>query len=184
MHLSSVRRTGQAAAEWQRLQRAYPKLLGGLEMTVARIDLGAGRGVWFRVQGGPLERAEARARCTEFTRRGIWCALRRGPGAPGAAQVQVAAETSTPTPTPPVAPPASAKDSAEPDDYRIHLTSIRDAGDAEAEWARLRKRFEALLQDLGLTVTRTDLGAGRGVWHRIQGGPLARAEARARCACA
>jgi hypothetical protein len=172
VHLASVRRSGQAPDEWRRLQQAYPALLGGLDLTVARVDLGAARGVWFRVQGGPLARAEARRRCGEFTQRGIWCAVRRGAAAP--VEQRVAAEEAPPAP--PVAAPADA------DDYRIHLTSIRREADAAVEWRRLQRLFQTLLADLGLSVMRTDLGAERGVWYRIQGGPLARAEARARCA--
>jgi hypothetical protein len=71
---------------------------------------------------------------------------------------------------------------ADADDYRIHLTSIRREADAAVEWRRLQRLFQTLLADLGLSVMRTDLGAERGVWYRIQGGPLARAEARTRCA--
>ncbi len=181
VHLSSVRRAGQAPVEWRRLQQVYPAL-GGLELLVSRVDLGTGRGVWFRVQGGPLARAEARRYCDDFTRRDVWCAVRRGPRAlapaPAAAPVQprVAAEK----------PPASTLEAtARPkgaDTYRIHLTSIRQEADAAAEWGRLRRLFRVPLADLDLSVMRTDLGAGRGIWYRIQGGPLARAEARTRCA--
>ncbi len=46
----------------------------------------------------------------------------------------------------------------------------------------MRRLFKTFLADLGLTVARADLGAGKGVWYRIQGGPLGRTEARARCA--
>ena len=77
----------------------------------------------------------------------------------------------------PTAPPL-----ADADDYRIHLTSIRREADAAVEWRRLQRLFRASLADLGFSVMRADLGAKRGVWYRIQGGPLARAEARARCA--
>ena len=101
LHLTSVRQSGQVPEEWRRLRRIYPALLSGLEVAVARVDLGAGRGVWFRVQGGPLPRAEARRLCGAFAHRGIWCAVRRGGAAPAETQV-VAAEG-----------------------YRIHLTSIR-----------------------------------------------------------
>jgi len=158
LHLTSVRQSGQVPEEWRRLRRIYPALLSGLEVAVARVDLGAGRGVWFRVEGGPLTRAEARRRCGLFTQRGIWCAVRRG--ATATPETQVAAV----------------------DGYRIHLTSIRREADAVAEWLRLRRKFRTLLADLRLLVMRADLGAERGVWYRIQGGPLARAEARARCA--
>jgi hypothetical protein len=174
VHLASVRQTGEAPDEWRRLQKAYPVLLGGLDLTVAQIDLGTGRGVWYRVLGGVLARAEARRRCGEFTRRGIWCAVRRI----GAASVEQRVATTQPAPaaTEAVTPPAGTND------YRIHLASIRREANAAAEWRRLQRLFRGLLADLRYSVMRTDLGAERGVWYRIQGGPLARAEARTRCA--
>lgn len=183
LHLSSVRQTGQAPDEWRRLRQIYPALLGGLDLTVARVDLGAARGVWFRVLGGPLTRAEGLRRCGEFTQRGIWCALRRGPGAPaeGRAEARVAGGKS-PTSAPPATTPRATTPRGDANDYRIHLTSIRREASAAAEWRRLQRLFRAPLADLNLSVMRADLGAERGVWYRIQGGPLARAEARARCA--
>ncbi len=174
VHLASVRRTGEAPGEWRRLQQRYPALLGGLDLAVARVDLGTGRGVWFRVLGGPLDRAEARRRCGEFAQRGIWCQVRRGPGAPAEARVAGGK------------PPTTTKKAVTPsvgaNDYRIHLTSIRQEAKAAAEWRRLQRLFRAPLADLDLSVIRADLGAGRGVWFRVLGGPLVRAEARARCA--
>lgn len=174
VHLASVRQTGEAPEEWRRLRQSYPALLGDLDMTLDRVDLGAGRGVWFRVQGGPLARAEALRRCGEFTRRGVWCAVRRGAKAP--AEPRVAAVEPPAPAAPTAAPPRGAND------YRIHLTSIRNEADAAVEWRRLQRLFQTLLEDLGLSVMRADLGTERGVWYRIQGGPLARAEARERCA--
>ena len=170
LHLTSVRQSGQVPDEWRRLRQVYPALLSGLELAVARVDLGTGLGVWFRVEGGPLTRAEAKRRCGLFTQRGIWCAVRRSGAAPS--ERRVAAEK----------PPAAARDDAAQvaaaDGYRIHLTSIRREADAVAEWLRLQRQFRALLADLRLSVMRADLGAERGVWYRIQGGPLVRAEAR------
>ena len=180
VHLTSLRKAEGGAREWRRLRLAYPKLLSGLEVAVTRIDLGAQRGVWYRVHGGPLGRAEARALCATFKRRGVWCQVLRGEALPTPPSVvaEKGAEVSPPLrplPPPTPSPPAAAG-------FRIHLTSIRNPEAAEAEWARLRRLFKTLLADLGLTVARADLGAGKGVWYRIQGGPLGRTEARARCA--
>ncbi len=79
----------------------------------------------------------------------------------------------------PLVEPAAA---AAPPPYRVHLTSIRDPADSQAEWKRLRRHYPALLEDLDVAVTRVDLGAARGVWYRIQGGPLRQSDARSRCA--
>ena len=83
-----------------------------------------GHGVWYRVLGGSLERAEALRRCASFTRRKIWCAVRRGATAP--TDVRVAAET------PPAVAPETARPAADANDYRIHLTSIRRESRAAA----------------------------------------------------
>ncbi|MHA1153406.1 MAG: tetratricopeptide repeat protein [Alphaproteobacteria bacterium] len=183
VHLSSVRRIGRAPDEWRRLRQMYPVLLGGLDLAVVRIDLGIGRGIWFRVLGGPLDRAAARRRCDGFTRRGIWCAVRRGPGTPVAAPAATrVADEKPPASTQKDAAPKAATPSVAATDYRIHLTSVRREANAAAEWRRLQRLFRAPLADLDLSVMRADLGEERGVWYRIQGGPLARAEARARCA--
>ncbi len=96
-------------------------------------------------------------------------------GPPTAAPNDIAQAAAAPKDAAPTAPPDA-------NDYRIHLTSIRQETDAAAEWRRLQRLFRAPLADLGLSVVRADLGSGRGVWYRIQAGPLARAEARARCA--
>lgn len=175
VHLTSIRKAVGAAREWRRLGRAYPKLLSGLEVAVTRVDLGAQRGVWYRVQGGPLGRTEARALCDAFKERGVWCQVLRGAALPPPGVVAEKGAGVPPTPMP--SPPAPAVAG-----FRIHLTSIRNPEAAEAEWARLRRLFETLLADLSLTVARADLGAEKGVWYRIQGGPLGRTEARARCA--
>jgi len=171
VHLTSIRKADGAAREWRRLRLAYPKLLSGLEAAVTRVDLGARRGVWYRVQGGPLGRVEARALCDGFRERGVWCQVLRGAASPSPSVVADRGAGVPPT----TSAPAGAG-------FRIHLTSIRNPKAADAEWARLRRLFKTLLANLGLSVARADLGAEKGVWYRIQGGPLGRTEARARCA--
>ena len=56
--------------------------------------------------------------------------------------------------------------------FRIQLGSLDSAVDAEAEWRRLRRRHRDLLEALRPRVQRADLGA-RGVFYRLQAGPLA-----------
>ncbi len=77
-HLTSIRKRGDAAREWSRLQRLYPTLLKDLSLTVIRVDLGTRRGIYHRIQGGPLTKSEAVARCAAFTARKVWCAVVRG----------------------------------------------------------------------------------------------------------
>tara|TARA_R110000868_G_scaffold92100_3_gene255250 strand:- start:25935 stop:26861 length:927 start_codon:yes stop_codon:yes gene_type:complete len=61
-------------------------------------------------------------------------------------------------------------------DFRIQLASVRDASGAESEWKRLSSKNKDLLGNLQMFVQRTDLG-DKGVFYRLQAGPLANAGA-------
>jgi len=66
--------------------------------------------------------------------------------------------------------------------YRVQLAAARSAEAARGEWDRLRRKNLDLLGDLGLTVTKVDLGAAKGIFYRLRVGPLAgEKEARALC---
>ena len=172
VHITSIRDDARAGEEWGRLKGLHPGLLAGQGLLVVRIDLGGTRGVWYRVHAGPLEGPPARALCAGLTRRGTWCRVVRHDGvAVPAEEPRVAARDGKALPLPP----------AKQGGYRIHLTSIRDEARAGEEWGRLLGLYRELLEGLGLAVGRADLGAGRGVWYRIQGGPMTRESARARC---
>jgi len=102
------------------------------------------------------------------------------------AQPQGLAPSSAPAPaaTPPAAQQvavrtAPAVGSAS---YRVQLAAARSAEAARGEWDRLRRKNLDLLGDLGLTVTKVDLGAAKGIFYRLRVGPLAgEKEARALC---
>ncbi|WP_336080817.1 SPOR domain-containing protein [Thalassospira sp. CH_XMU1448-2] len=61
-------------------------------------------------------------------------------------------------------------------DFRIQLASVRDESGASAEWKRLSSKNNDLLGSLQMFVQRTDLG-DKGVFYRLQAGPLADAAA-------
>lgn len=61
VQLASVRDEAAARAEWKKLQATH-NVLGPLPLHVQRADLGE-RGVFFRIQGGPVSEAEAREVC-------------------------------------------------------------------------------------------------------------------------
>jgi len=68
VQLASFKTAAIAHFEWQRLQRKFPGLLGGMEKTVLRADV-AGGGVYYRLQAGPLpDLAAAQALCAELER--------------------------------------------------------------------------------------------------------------------
>jgi len=87
---------------------------------------------------------------------------------------QMAARPPTPAP-----PPAAPRISSGSGDWRVQLGSFPAADQANAQWDRL-KRAHAELQPLGPTTVRVDLG-DKGVWYRLQAGPLNEPAARALC---
>ena len=67
--------------------------------------------------------------------------------------------------------------------HRIQIGAYRSAENAEAGWRSLRATHKDLLEGLDRTVVRIDLGTGKGVFHRLQAGPLPDAgSAQALCA--
>jgi cell division septation protein DedD len=54
--------------------------------------------------------------------------------------------------------------------WRIQLAAVRSAEIAESLVERFRDRYMDLVGDLDLAVERVDLGPGKGVFYRIQGG--------------
>lgn len=63
VQLASVRSREDAQRVWANLQREFPNELGGLKLNVDVADLGT-RGVYYRVQGGAVTEARARAICS------------------------------------------------------------------------------------------------------------------------
>lgn len=62
IQLGALADKGKVPGEWQRLQKRYPNELGSLQLTVERADLGQNR-IFYRLQAGPLNKAEATAVC-------------------------------------------------------------------------------------------------------------------------
>jgi len=185
VHLTSIRDPKDARAEWDRLRRVFGGLLKGLKLRVAKADLGPKRGIYYRIKGGLLARKDARARCADFAARGVWCDVKGPEGADAPPLLATDGDTASNKLAPPAdigqTPPTRA--SLDPGfGYRVHLTSIRNARDAEREWRRLRRHYADLLGGLTLKVVRADLGPGKGIFYRVQGGTLSRQDARALCA--
>lgn len=66
--------------------------------------------------------------------------------------------------------------------YRVQLAAARSEDAARKEWDRLRRGNLDLLGDLGLSVTKVDLGSTKGIFYRLRAGPLANdGEARTLC---
>ena len=74
VQLAAVRSESEAREVWERLQKTYPGLLGTLQPQVARTDLGTGRGVYYRLQAGPLsEKTLAEMLCGSLKSRKVEC---------------------------------------------------------------------------------------------------------------
>ena len=77
VQLASVREESGAATEWKRLSSKNKDLLGNLEMFVQRIEI-EGKGVFYRLQAGPLGDAGAAEKlCADLKERNVGCLIVR-----------------------------------------------------------------------------------------------------------
>ncbi len=76
VQLVAVQSEADARSEWQRLQRRYPALIGGLEPVIRQVDLGA-RGIWYRVMGGSMDQDTAQRLCAALRNAGADCIVRQ-----------------------------------------------------------------------------------------------------------
>ncbi|MCP5368946.1 MAG: SHOCT domain-containing protein [Hyphomicrobiales bacterium] len=74
VHLASYRSQRQAERGWQKLIQAHRALLGGLEPNVTRVNLGRGKGIFFRLKAGPVaSKAAAADLCRKLKSRRQYC---------------------------------------------------------------------------------------------------------------
>lgn len=75
LQIGAVRSPEAATHEWERLKRLHADVLGGLEFTAQRVDLGE-RGIFYRIQAGPVaDAAKAERDCSALKQRGVGCIL-------------------------------------------------------------------------------------------------------------
>ena len=55
----------------------------------------------------------------------------------------------------------------------IHLASYRSKGKAEKGWKQIKRKHRKLLNKLGSEIVKVNLGPGKGVFYRLNAGPLA-----------
>ena len=78
IQLASLRSNVAVAQSWKRLVKANKDLLGELQLTITRRDLGSAKGVFFRMQAGPLPDAgTARDLCSRLKQRRLDCLVIR-----------------------------------------------------------------------------------------------------------
>jgi hypothetical protein len=77
LQVAAVRSPEVAQQEWARLKRAQADILGQLDVRTVRVDLG-GRGVFYRIEAGPVVDAAAAQRdCETLRQRKVGCILVR-----------------------------------------------------------------------------------------------------------
>lgn len=73
VQLGSYRSPEQAAKGWMQLQANANDLLGALDPVFTKADLGADKGIFYRLRTQPNARASAKELCGELSKRGIDC---------------------------------------------------------------------------------------------------------------
>jgi hypothetical protein len=64
IQLAAVKSETLAQSEWAKLQKAHPSLLGGLTLNVQAVDKSGSK--LYRIQAGPLTKAQAKDLCTQL----------------------------------------------------------------------------------------------------------------------
>ncbi len=78
VQLAAVRTMKRAQREWSRLRKNHSDLLGKLELSVIKADLGPGKGLFYRLRAGPLaSKAAARNLCAKLAKRKVGCLIAR-----------------------------------------------------------------------------------------------------------
>jgi len=78
VQLLAVRALADAQREWERIKRRNPELLSKLERSITKADLGAAKGIFYRLRAGPLaSEAVARKLCAELAKRKVGCLIVR-----------------------------------------------------------------------------------------------------------
>ncbi len=78
VQIAALRSEAAVRRSWGKLKIRHPDLLGTIPLIVERRNLGAGKGVFFRMQVGPLATREAAAKlCSSLKRRKLGCIVVR-----------------------------------------------------------------------------------------------------------
>ncbi|MDP6775001.1 MAG: SPOR domain-containing protein, partial [Rhodospirillales bacterium] len=74
VHLASYRTKKAANRGWAQLRRAHRKLLGKLKSEITKVNLGPGKGVYYRLKVGPVDSAAAANNlCRKLKKRRQYC---------------------------------------------------------------------------------------------------------------
>ncbi len=201
VQLASLRTASAAREEARRLQTRFADLLGTLGITIVPVVLGPDRGIFHRIQAGPLpDDASARQLCAALRSRGQGC-LKVAAAAPSPrdrAAVPTPSDTAPPpalrdedrvpapvrTTQPPLDTPdtivisSSGVSRAVPESeparattFRLQLAALSSRGGAEAELRRLRDLLGSTLAKLPSDVVAVDVDGA--ARYRIEAGRFA-----------
>jgi hypothetical protein len=74
VRLASYRSRQQAERGWQQTQGAHKEILGKLQSDIVEVNLGAGKGTYYRLKAGPLASRDAAADiCRQLKQRRQYC---------------------------------------------------------------------------------------------------------------
>ena len=78
VQLAAVRSPDRVEGEWTRLKRKHSDLLGKLDLSIVKADLGPEKGVFYRLRAGPIaNEKDARALCAKLAERKVGCLIVR-----------------------------------------------------------------------------------------------------------
>lgn len=76
VQLAATRSSKQASKEWERLKGKHMDLLGRLSLTINKVNLGSGKGLFYRLRAGPLaDESKARKLCKKLAKRQVGCLM-------------------------------------------------------------------------------------------------------------
>jgi hypothetical protein len=97
VQLASYRSEAEATAGWQTLTTEQEDLLAKLPHAVAKADLGADKGIYYRLQAGSFsDRQAAKALCSDLQTRSIDCMVVEATSAAGATPAKTQQSMATP----------------------------------------------------------------------------------------
>jgi cell division protein FtsN len=74
IQLGSLKSQDLAESEWKRISQKHQDVLGGLDSTIQKVDLGADQGIYYRLRTGPFEsHEEAKKICASLKERKVDC---------------------------------------------------------------------------------------------------------------
>ncbi|MBA3813561.1 MAG: SPOR domain-containing protein [Alphaproteobacteria bacterium] len=78
IQLASLKSYDTAEAEWDRLSKKHADVLGKLERTIQKVDLGEEQGIYYRLRTGPFDDAQkANEACAALKERKVECVVVR-----------------------------------------------------------------------------------------------------------